>query len=376
MAWEDRDYYRGGGRGRSGGSSGGGAGGGLGGGDVLRRLNAFFSRTLPIGTYLGISVRVNILFFLLPLYFFLTLKWLPPAMRLQYTVQFTALLFLSVLLHEFGHALGCRSVGGEADHILMWPLGGLAYVSPPRRPWPQFVTVACGPLVNVALAGAALAALAAMGQFDAVSLNPLSMWVSRGSSRLVDLVAQLYAVNYALLCFNLALVFYPFDGGRLVQIGLWKLTDYRTSMLWATRVGMAGAVLVALFAIVDHLNVLLLSIAVMGFVACYQQGKMLRYAELDGDATAGEQWKTGEGLFAPDEPTARPGALARWQSRRRAKRQTRADRKRQKERQKEAALLAEVDRILAKVKERGLQSLSEREKKTLQEATDRQKRAG
>ena len=43
-------------------------------------------------------------------------------------------LFLIVLLHEFGHALACRSVGGLAENILLWPLGGVAYVRPPPRP--------------------------------------------------------------------------------------------------------------------------------------------------------------------------------------------------------------------------------------------------
>ena len=43
-------------------------------------------------------------------------------------------LFAIVLLHEFGHALACRQVGGKADQIVLWPLGGIAYVSPPPRP--------------------------------------------------------------------------------------------------------------------------------------------------------------------------------------------------------------------------------------------------
>src|SRR5947207_3103150 len=34
-----------------------------------------------------------------------------------------------VLLHEFGHVFACRSVGGTADRVLLWPLGGLAFVA-------------------------------------------------------------------------------------------------------------------------------------------------------------------------------------------------------------------------------------------------------
>src|SRR6185312_5238747 len=39
-------------------------------------------------------------------------------------------LFGIILLHEFGHALACRQVGGNANQIVLWPLGGVAYVSP------------------------------------------------------------------------------------------------------------------------------------------------------------------------------------------------------------------------------------------------------
>src|SRR4051812_35593420 len=60
-------------------------------------------------------------------------------------------LFVIVLMHEFGHALACRQVGGIADKIVLWPLGGVAYVSPPPRPGANLWSIAAGPLVNVAL---------------------------------------------------------------------------------------------------------------------------------------------------------------------------------------------------------------------------------
>jgi Zn-dependent protease len=60
-------------------------------------------------------------------------------------------LFGIVTLHEFGHALACRQVGGRADRIVLWPLGGVAYVSPPPRPGATLWSIAAGPLVNVVL---------------------------------------------------------------------------------------------------------------------------------------------------------------------------------------------------------------------------------
>src|SRR5215470_12992599 len=60
-------------------------------------------------------------------------------------------LFLIITTHEFGHALACRQVGGKADRIVLWPLGGVAYVNPPPRPGATLWSLAAGPLVNVAL---------------------------------------------------------------------------------------------------------------------------------------------------------------------------------------------------------------------------------
>src|SRR5262245_4033266 len=60
-------------------------------------------------------------------------------------------LFCIILLHELGHALACRQVGGKANQIVLWPLGGVAYVSPPPRPGATLWSIAAGPLVNVAL---------------------------------------------------------------------------------------------------------------------------------------------------------------------------------------------------------------------------------
>src|SRR5262245_49106242 len=60
-------------------------------------------------------------------------------------IEYVAL-FGIVLLHEFGHALACRQVGGTANLIVLWPLGGIAFVRPPRRPWPTLWSIAAGPL--------------------------------------------------------------------------------------------------------------------------------------------------------------------------------------------------------------------------------------
>src|ERR1700730_1613963 len=65
-------------------------------------------------------------------------------------LEYLALFFI-VVLHEYGHALACRQVGGTANQIVLWPLGGVAYVNPPTRPGATLWSIAAGPLVNVCL---------------------------------------------------------------------------------------------------------------------------------------------------------------------------------------------------------------------------------
>src|SRR5438477_7968109 len=79
-------------------------------------------------------------------------------------------LFVIVLIHEFGHALACRQVGGVANRIVLWPLGGVAFVNPPRRPGAYLWSIAAGPLVNVAL----IPILAVAGNLVSQSENSLA----------------------------------------------------------------------------------------------------------------------------------------------------------------------------------------------------------
>src|ERR1039457_1750433 len=113
-------------------------------------------------------------------------------------------LFLIVLMHEFGHALACRQVGGHADQIVLWPLGGVAYVAPPQRPGAMLWSIAAGPLVNVVLAP-----VLTVGAILASGLG----WKSSLPDFYKFLVA-ICTINWGLLIFNLLPIF-PLDGGQI-----------------------------------------------------------------------------------------------------------------------------------------------------------------
>jgi stage IV sporulation protein FB len=84
-----------------------------------------FSWSFAVGRLFGITVRIHVLFPLVCLGLILrtTGKDFWPGTWIDATVLM-GLLFLVVLLHEFGHCFAARNVGGEASEVLLWPLGG------------------------------------------------------------------------------------------------------------------------------------------------------------------------------------------------------------------------------------------------------------
>jgi Zn-dependent protease len=144
-------------------------------------------------------------------------------------------LFAIVLLHEFGHALACRQVGGVANRIILWPLGGIAFVNPPRRPGAYLWSIAAGPLVNVAL-------IPFIGVAFATALHQHSLGASSDS---VLFWSQLRLINYSLLIFNLLPIF-PLDGGQIVRGLLWYPFGEIRSLQISSVLGLIGGALLGI----------------------------------------------------------------------------------------------------------------------------------
>jgi Zn-dependent protease len=140
-------------------------------------------------------------------------------------------LFFIVTLHEFGHALACRQVGGNANRIVLWPLGGVAFVDPPPRPGATLWSIAAGPLVNVAL----LPILAGL-----VSLGRSSAW-SYTNPDAFRLLYMFLVIDIGLLAFNI-LPIYPLDGGQILRSLLWFVLGRAKSLMVATSIGFVGVI--------------------------------------------------------------------------------------------------------------------------------------
>ncbi|MBX3169726.1 MAG: M50 family metallopeptidase [Candidatus Eremiobacteraeota bacterium] len=141
------------------------------------------------------------------------------------------ILFASVLFHELGHCFAARSVGGRADSIVLWPLGGVAYTEANRGNVLNSVWISlAGPLVNLLLALACAAGL--WGQGYGLQISDFWPLDFEPSGQLTSSVGVglflVLKMQMMLFCFNLMLPAYPLDGGQALASLLSSVVPLQT----------------------------------------------------------------------------------------------------------------------------------------------------
>lgn len=346
---------------------------------------------LPFGRVFGITVRVHLLFPILFVGLVLqaALKKAPegatpyPSGLWIDMTMILGLLFVAVLLHEFGHCYGARLVEGDASEVLLWPLGGLAFCDVPHTPRANFVTTLFGPLVNVVLflsCGLLLAVLPdeplrppmnpiyAPFRTDDSGAVLLTTWA--GGQKLVTnlgwvVLARFFWVNWFLALLNLVLVGFPLDGGRLLQAGLWKYVGYRQATFVAVMAGFVVAIVVAIVGIALD-SVLPLCLALFIGFSCRNQWYLL---ETGGEESLfGYDFSQGYTSLERDQPPPPPRRrqswFQRWRQRRAQQRMLREQELRESEERR-------LDELLEKVQRDGLAALTDEERRFLKRASDR-----
>jgi Zn-dependent protease len=173
-------------------------------------------------------------------------------------------IFVIVTLHEFGHSLACRQVGGQADHIVLWPLGGVAYVAPPQRPGATLWSIAAGPLVNVVLLFPLFAIALVAGALKWNTAHPNAN----------ALILAVLTINVIVLLFNLLPVF-PLDGGQILRSVLWFAMGRARSLFVATVIGFLGAAGLVILALLAR-DVWMVLIAAFVGLNCWNGFKQAR----------------------------------------------------------------------------------------------------
>jgi Zn-dependent protease len=275
------------------------------------------------------------------------------------------LLFASVLAHELGHCFGAYSAGGRAEHVVLWPFGGLAQVNVSPDPQSEFRTVLWGPLVSLFLASAS-GAILLIAQQTPLPINPLMPPSNPESWTPYDGLRWAFWMNFGLVAINLLPAF-PLDGARLLRSLIWSKAGYRTAVAYVA--GVAQIVAIAIWALalalkasedasLDHCVLPLMLFGVLLFFNARQEAQ--RAQELENEER-GLGFEFPLGLEnKPAAPRRRRGAglIQQWLAERRQKRLLR-------QREVEESDDRRLDEVLARMHELGSDALSEEDRALL-----------
>ena len=160
-------------------------------------------------------------------------------------------LFLSVLIHELGHAITARGYGVQVRRITLWFLGGVAqFEELPKQHGAEAVVSIVGPVVSFAIGGICWLALRA---------------VPTGALATRFVLAYLAYTNVVLAIFNM-LPALPLDGGRVLRSLLALGMPYAKATQISASISKVLAVVMGLFGLFS-LNFFLLLIAIFIFAA-------------------------------------------------------------------------------------------------------------
>ena len=202
------------------------------------------------------AVRIHMTFFLL-LAWIGAIHWARggPAAAVD-GIVFILLLFVSVVLHEFGHVFAARRYGIKTPEITLLPIGGVASLERmPEKPGQEIVVALAGPLVTLLIVLVLMGVLGA--RFDLSQMAQLEQAQSSMTGRLA-------AANVVLLLFNLIPAF-PMDGGRVLRALLAIPMGYTRATRLAAVIGQGLALLFGFLGLFG--NPLLILVAAFIFLA-------------------------------------------------------------------------------------------------------------
>jgi len=315
--------------------------------------------SIPLGRLFSTDIRLSWWFAIVPL---VTI----PKYGFYVAIAFTLLLYVSILLHEFAHVFAARWTGGSAEEIHLMPFGGIAMVRPAGGAFGLGMTAAAGPLVNLIIC---LISFPGWYAPDTLwgSLNPLRMSpdITLAQDRLWrDLGLLLFTANWMPLLLNLLPVM-PLDGGNILRAILSTQTQPELVNRMAVHIGLfVSLIFLAAGVIADVSQIVLVGtfVLMMNVVQLFQD----EMGEAADDSGLGYDFSSGYESLEASGPTSirtKPGMIQQWRERRRIRRE-------QQERLRIVEAEQQLDILLAKVHESGLNSLSPQEQNLLKSCSE------
>ncbi len=328
-------------------------------------MHDFLSWNVSLGRWAGVYVRIHVLFLLFAVIALYLGSQSERSELLSYAVVGLAILLSSVLVHELGHCVAAWRLGGNVEHVLLWPLGGLTHVNVSHEPREELMTALAGPIANVVVCLVVAPALLLMNLAVAPLLNPLQPPVGATLSWTEGL-EMVFWINWLLVVVNLVPAF-PMDGGRALRCLLWPRFGYRRAVVLVARTAMIMAialpVLAWVFGIFDRYEHAWAPMVIFGiflyFSARQEVEKLAEHNAEEGffgyDFSQGYSSLDQE-FESADSP--RRGRLRRWWH---GVQEARQQRRRQMEVEEER----QVDAILQRLHDTGMKDLTSEERTLL-----------
>ena len=192
--------------------------------------------SFKLGSIAGIGIFIHWSFTLLIAYIvYSNYRSGHNAEQIMWAVIFILSIFVTVFLHELGHALAAKKYNIKTKDITILPIGGLARLERiPEKPKEELIVAIAGPAVNIALA-------LITGLFITLpEIKELTIQLSGGVNQ-SNFFLNFFIVNIWLAIFNLIPAF-PMDGGRVLRAILSMKVERHIATKIAARIGQLLAV--------------------------------------------------------------------------------------------------------------------------------------
>jgi Zn-dependent protease/CBS domain-containing protein len=247
------------------------------------------SWSLNIGRVAGTVVRVHLTFLLFLAWIFAASYAASGAATAWNTLIFIVLLFLCVLLHEFGHIFTARAFGVTTPYVTLLPIGGVAQLERiPEEPWEEFLIAIAGPMVNVVIT---LLLVYVAG----ASLQPSA--AAAVDSTHISMIDRLAIVNLFLALFNLIPAF-PMDGGRVLRAALASKMGYVRATEISASIGQMVAFALGFIGLLY--NPILIFIAIFVYLAASSEAHMVALRAVSRGVPVSHAMMTRFATLLPD----------------------------------------------------------------------------
>ncbi len=292
-----------------------------------------------------------------------------------YALLGVGILFVSVVVHEFGHAIAAWRLGSSVENMVIGPLGGLVPIGQIQEPQGDLLIALSGPLANLFI-GLAVAPLILFTGTDLFMLlrNPIlpQGLLDGGDFGLIALRLVCW-INVMLFLVNLLPAF-PLDGGRVLRAIFWPAFEFRAAGLAVSRCGKFVALILFVIALVfDDAKPgrMLPPWFPLGLLAMYiffhsrHESERIEEHEVDDDLFGYDFSEGYTSLEQPHTPSKFSlGGIRLWLEERRAEKERR-------QRDIEVEEERRVDGILARLHSEGMEALSSEERSLLQRVSAR-----